>query len=347
MSSTTDKFETKSREDFDSPPTSMHEFDQDDWMEPPTINRLQDQKVSDPLEGQRQTVVFSCPVDHSGMQVYIKGWLCPDSSKPPLIVVHDLGESISVYRDFARRMVHFGFNVYAFDLRGHGRSGRMLGHISNFDDLISDLLQVTAWIRHKESGRLPVIVGQGLGGLITRHFVNKFGKYCRGIVLASPCWKPKRRVPWFQQLFIRTVAELLPTLRLSTRIFSRFTPNASIARFSIIGPIRHLENFKITSSFARELILAMESAEKSIETGQIPTLLLLPETDPLYDYTAIVDQMGKALTNSQGEQFLTAVQYDFSGHRLLSDPGEHFIRASSDIREWVERLFGEVKQSNV
>jgi acylglycerol lipase len=317
-------------------PTSMHEMDQEDWTELSSKRKRKNKEDPEPADLQRQTVVFSCPVDHSGMQVFIKGWLAPDSTRPPLIVVHDLGENISGYRDFARRMVHFGFSVYAFDLRGHGRSGRMLGHITDFDDLTSDLLQVAAWIRHQEKGRLPIIVGQGLGGLIALHFAQNFAKYCKGLVIASPCWKPKKPIRWYQKLAVRWASEFLPTWRFSSRVLPRLAPKTQIARFSIIGPIRQSGGFKITSSFARELISAMEEAETSLKTHVVPTLLMLPNSDPFYDYSAIGSQMQAACEAGSSE--LKTVNYEFDGHRILSDPGEHFLLASNDINQWVAQL---------
>ncbi len=327
----------KSLDVADQQPTSLHEMDQDDWTELRSSRHRKIKEEVEPSDSQRQTVVFSCPVDHSGMQVFIKGWLAPDSTRPPLIVVHDLGENISGYRDFARRMVHFGFSVYAFDLRGHGRSGRMLGHISDFDDLTSDLLQVAAWIRHQEKGRLPIIVGQGLGGLIALHFAQQHAKYCKGLVIASPCWKPKKPIRWYQKLAVRWASEFLPTWRFSSRVLPRLAPKTQIARFSIIGPIRQSGGFKITSSFARELIHAMEEAESSLKMHVVPTLLMLPNADPYYDYSAIESQMQAA--TSAGNAELKTVNYEFDGHRILSDPGEHFILASNDIHQWVVQQF--------
>ena len=56
-------------------------------------------------------------------------------------LVHDLGERADLYKRTAMSFVERGYSTYAFDLRGHGRSGRRLGHAPGFTILVKDLLQ--------------------------------------------------------------------------------------------------------------------------------------------------------------------------------------------------------------
>src|SRR5690606_30753211 len=128
----------------------------------------------------------SLPVDHHGTTVYVKGWRRPENTKPPIVIAHDLGENISMYRDVAKKLIKQGHNVYGFDLRGHGRSGRRLGHAPSFNILVLDLLQVAAWVRHQEAGKPAIIVGQGIGALITLSFTKRYSHFCRALVLSAP-----------------------------------------------------------------------------------------------------------------------------------------------------------------
>src|SRR5690606_5848236 len=118
-------------------------------------------------KGQRRVrnLVYICPVDHVGTSVFVKGWVVPGSRQHPIVLVHDLGETVYMMGGLATKLAEAGYSVYSFDQRGHGQSGRRLGHIPGFNQLALDLLQVVAWVKHKEGGRKPVIVGQGLGAL--------------------------------------------------------------------------------------------------------------------------------------------------------------------------------------
>ena len=79
-------------------------------------------------------LVYTCPVDHVGTSVFVKGWLIPGRQKRPVILVHDLGETAEKLSDCAIRLARAGYSVYSFDMRGHGQSGRRLGTFPAFNN---------------------------------------------------------------------------------------------------------------------------------------------------------------------------------------------------------------------
>ena len=141
----------------------------------------------------------------------------------PILIVHDLGEHAEMYRHVIDDIVERGKNVYMFDLRGHGRSGKRLGHAPSYDILIKDLLQVAAWVRHKESGLAPIIIGHGIGALITMDFSKTYSSLCKAMVLSAPCLELVHETTRMTRFFIKVLADIAPMVRIPIPLCPQFT----------------------------------------------------------------------------------------------------------------------------
>jgi alpha-beta hydrolase superfamily lysophospholipase len=251
---------------------------------------LTEQSTSDPenedLPKGMQRIVYSLPVDYSGATVYLKGWCVKDSSRPPLLIVHDLGEHIGLYEEFAMKMVAKNYSVYGFDLRGHGRSGRRLGHAPSFEVLTHDLLQVAAWIRHKQQGMVPIILGQGIGSLVAMDFGRKKPDMCLGIILSAPCVELKHKPSAASRFFLWSSSDLIPTARIPNRLAPRFARELNSARKKVHSEPRDLFP-GISMRFAHELLKAIDKFNDDFIQYGGPILILCPEEDAICSFTRI------------------------------------------------------------
>lgn len=260
-----------------------------------------------------QNLVYSIPVDHEGTAVYVKGWAKANSPYPPLVIVHDLGENISLYRPAAKRLGEEGFSVFGFDLRGHGRSGRLLGHIPHFDSLVNDLLQVVAWIRFKSNRRIPLIVGQGLGALITVYFQKAYPKLVHGSVLVAPALDHKLRLSTFHRLLIRGLAEILPRSRLPRSLVPRFVSRAPADN----APDRSYHG--ITANFAKELMNAVMGVNENFQQFTTPTLIITPSAEQGFEFSNLFQM----IANHPNPMLFQSERLPGLGlHPLTSDPGQ-------------------------
>jgi serine aminopeptidase S33 family len=90
------------------------------------------------------------------------------------------------YAGFAERLVHAGHAVWAFDMRGHGRSAGVRVQIDRIDDLLDDLGAFVALVRDREPDRPTVLYGHSLGGLVTALYAISRHPQVAGVVLAAP-----------------------------------------------------------------------------------------------------------------------------------------------------------------
>jgi acylglycerol lipase len=62
-----------------------------------------------------------------------------DAAIAQVLVIHGLGESTGRYLHVGRFLQQAGFNVFAIDLRGHGRSSGRRGAFARYEDLAGDV----------------------------------------------------------------------------------------------------------------------------------------------------------------------------------------------------------------
>ncbi len=261
-----------------------------------------------------QHLAFSCPIDHAGSSVYVQGWARPHSEQPPVIFVHDLGENVELYAAAASLFVRNGFNVFGFDLRGHGRSMALTGDVLRFQDLVNDLLQVVAWIRHKSQRRMPFLVGQGVGALILMHFQKSYPQYAQRCMLLAPIVQEQTVLPFFSRVLVSGMAQLFPGTRLPRSLLPYFLP------VSDEGMERGLTSaLVITARFAQELLQSIRNVSAIFKTLNNSNLIICPIDDSLYSSARLhklIDQHPKA----------TGIQVcevkGISSRALTSDPDE-------------------------
>src|SRR5512138_780419 len=57
-----------------------------------------------------------------GTQLLARHWAATGEAKAVFVIMHGLKDHSAHYASFAARLAGAGYGVYAFDLRGHGRS---------------------------------------------------------------------------------------------------------------------------------------------------------------------------------------------------------------------------------
>ena len=279
-------------------------------------------------------LVSSLPVDHAGTTVFVKGWHVEQTARAPVVIVHDLGEQATLYRETALTLARHGHSVYSYDLRGHGRSGRRLGHAPSFNVLIKDLLQVAAWARHKEHGRAPVLLGHGIGALIALSFAQDFASFCHGIILSAPSFELATPVPVWMRLLIKALAEISPTLRLPAFACPRFIRESRSSQLESTGETDRIVYFpRLTAIFADALVHAIKAADSGRIDYKDPVLVLCPENDVICSYA----QLKKAAAMHGGHNLVLA-DLPNVGHDVFVDGETNRQEALRCILPWLAQL---------
>jgi len=272
-----------------------------------------------------RTIVYVCPVDHNGSSVFVKGWIAPSEKfqANPVILVHDLDESPDDYIQCAEKLAKAGCNVYTFELRIQTKRMRGSGML-DFNNYSSDLLQVVSWIKHKESGRKPVIAGQGFGALVALHFAQKYSKYVSAFVFAAPLFSIHQEVTSFKRFFIRTFAQIAP--------FFKCPPSLAIAFSEHSKKDSKKRKTRLPLYLTQELLVSISRSHKLFSRLSLPTLILYPEVDPVCQY----DFLKRLISKHTNEEKMSLVMLEMQGHQILTQDGEFLDSVLSILIPWLK-----------
>ncbi len=109
----------------------------------------------------------------------------PAHARAVLVIVHGLCEHSGRYQYVTAKFNDFGYSVYRFDNRGHGRSGGDRGYINDFNELIDDAQKVVDKVRLDNPGLPVFMLGHSLGGFIAAACAVKYPGRLSGQVLSG------------------------------------------------------------------------------------------------------------------------------------------------------------------
>lgn len=147
--------------------------------------------VEKTLETYKNSGYFSA---FDNTKIYYEYFLC-ENAKANVVVVHGLSEFTKKFYELSFYFLNQGYNVFLYDQRCHGLSGRLtkdiqLLHVDSFDDYAADLEQFIDEIVIPAE-KLPLYVySHSMGGAITSLYLAKNQDKVQKAVLAAPMFQP-------------------------------------------------------------------------------------------------------------------------------------------------------------
>jgi acylglycerol lipase len=90
-----------------------------------------------------------------------------------IIATHGIGEHLERHK-YLPEMFGHDFNIFQYDLRGHGRSTGRKAYISDFSLYMEDLLEITRFLKEKYRMNRYILFGHSMGALITCSFIQNY-----------------------------------------------------------------------------------------------------------------------------------------------------------------------------
>ena len=273
-----------------------------------------------------------------GTELLLRRWSPPAGTarRGALLLVHGLGEHGGRYRAVGRDLTAAGLEVWAYDQRGHGRSGGDRGALPHPDALVDDLALVFARLAAAATeagdGAPPFLLGHSMGGAVAARAATGGTVVPRGLVLSSPALK----------LYAPAALKLLLPL------LGRAAPNRPTANGLDLDALSHdpktiaryrsdKDNHdRLTPRLAWFLSRAGAAARRDASSFTIPTLLLVAGADRLVDPSG-ARAFAEALPGGVG----TLHWYDDLYHELFNEREPDRTRVLADLRAWLDgRLAG-------
>lgn len=105
-----------------------------------------------------------------------------------IIATHGIGEHLERHKYLTELFGH-DFNVFQYDLRGHGRSSGKKAYIQDFSLFMEDLREITKFLKEKYRMERYVLFGHSMGSLISCSFIQNYvdeNNYPERLIVNAP-----------------------------------------------------------------------------------------------------------------------------------------------------------------
>jgi alpha-beta hydrolase superfamily lysophospholipase len=260
-----------------------------------------------------------------GLSLFRQTWRPAGPTRAVLINVHGLGDHSGLYPALVEHFTARGIAVYAFDLRGNGRSPGQRGYVERWDQYVEDLERFIAVVRREEPDRPVFLLGNSLGGLIVLDYAPHRPEGLRGIIAASP---PLGR--------LGVPAPLLALGRVLSRVWPRFSVRtgmdlSGLARDPVVvetalaDPLFHRLG---TARLSTEVVAAIARVQAAAPRFPLPLLVIHGSADRM-----VPPDGSRAFVPRVGHPDRELREYPGAFHVLFADLDRE--RVLTDVERWI------------
>jgi len=261
-----------------------------------------------------------------GLELYYQAWRPDGETKAALAVVHGYGEHSGRYLNPVNYFVPRGYALYAFDLRGHGKSAGQRGHINRFDEYLSDTDTFLKLVREQQPGRKVFLLGHSLGGLIVAAYAEDHPGELPGLIMSSAFLQFKLKVPGWKMALARTLSNLMPTFTMTNDVpAAHLSHDSALVAAYDVDPLNH---HVATARWGTQVIAAQTRTLDRAGEVTIPVLVLYAGADQ------IADPEGSALFFERVKLTDKAVhRYDGYYHEIFNEMDKDTV--FRDLEVWL------------
>jgi acylglycerol lipase len=218
------------------------------------------------------------------LSLFVRAWEPETEGRAVVCLIHGLGEHSDRYAHVAATLNGSGYIVYAFDLRGHGRSDGIRGHAPSYDTLMDDISSflAAAELRYPQ---LPLFLyGHSLGGSLVINYVLRRHPILNGVIVTAPGFRPAFAVPRWKMNMLRILYNLWPSFSVSNELdINGLAHDPEVIRAYRSDPLVHN---RITPGLALAALKAGEWAIRQAPVFPQHILLMHGSDDPLTSVAA-------------------------------------------------------------
>ena len=252
----------------------------------------------------------------SSVELYGKLYI-PDGRMSVLVImVHGIGEHGECYDEWAKRFALQSFGFLMFDMRGHGRSSGIRGHVCI--DAVKDDIRVIVSDMQKKFADIPIVLfGYSLGGQIVLSQAIDGNVMIRGVIASSPLLKLVKPPSLLLVRLAKFASYIMPWFTVKTGIKAgQLSRDGNSAKSTKTDPLLHK---KISVKLFSDLYAGGEIILRNKCRPDIPVLLMHGDADPLVSYEAV-----KQYAQNAGKT-VTFKKWQGMYHDLLNDVGNEVV----------------------
>lgn len=261
-----------------------------------------------------------------GLPLHYRSWR-PPHPRAALVIVHGLAEHSGRYGNVVDYFAPLGYALYAFDLRGHGRSPGPRGYVDSWRDYREDLAAFLARVADREPGLPRFLLGHSMGGVIALDYALVHPEGLQGVIASAPALG---RIALPRALWVLAYALNRLRPRFSVRLPLRagdVTRDARMVRSIEADPLTHDRG---TARLAVELRHAAQRVEAHAREWRVPLLIVHGGADRLVSPEGSRRFARRVLFPDR-----ELLEYPGGYHELFNDTIRE--RVLADVARWMER----------
>jgi len=270
-----------------------------------------------------------------GLNLQRYRWQPTGPARGQLLIVHGLGEHAGRYQALAQALAGEGWQVQAYDQRGHGRSEGALGRIAADDSLLSDLGGLWDAVSAEAPAGAPrVLLGHSLGGLVAGRFVAEalqpqpaaWSRTVDVLVLSSPALDGGMSA--FQKKLVSLVCALSPSLAVNNGLDADWIcRDPAVVQAYRDDPLVH---DRISGRLARFVRDEGPAVEALASRWRVPTLLMWAGAD------RCVAPAGSARFAQHAPALVRTREWPGLAHEIFNEPER--AQVVSALLAWLQAV---------
>lgn len=263
---------------------------------------------------------------HDGISLYYQHWWRAGGNDAVLVIVHGLGGHSGLFHNIVVDLVPQGYQIYALDLRGNGRSPGRRGHINAWSELRGDISAFLDLVRQAQPQRPLFILGHSFGGAIVLDYVLHCPEGLQGTIISNPTLGAVGISP-IKFTIAGLLSQVWPTFSLSTGVANETgARDPNILANYLNDPLRHATG---SARLATEYMATADWLQTHAADLQVPLLMLqggadrvsLPEgSRRFFEGVTLLDKTWK--------------EYPESYHEIYDDLDHAAVLA--DMKDWLK-----------
>jgi alpha-beta hydrolase superfamily lysophospholipase len=263
-----------------------------------------------------------------GLPLFYQAWR-PPSGKPRAVLInlHGLGDHSGLYPNLAAHFPPRNIALYAFDLRGNGRSPGQRAYLRNWDEYRADLTAFLRLVERREPG-LPIFLqGNSLGGLIVLDYALLHPDDLAGVIAVAPPLG-KLGVPPVLMALGRIMSRLIPRFSLNVGMdLTGLARDPAVIAGVLADPFFHRKG---TARLSTEVTAAIQRVQAKAGDLAIPLLLLHGSDDRMVPPDGTRTFFAKVRFPDRELK-----EYPGAYHGLFADL--NYQEVLGDVEQWIER----------
>lgn len=263
----------------------------------------------------------------NGLSLFYRRWP-GEAKRPVLLFVHGMNEHSGRYTNPVEYFRRLGYTIYAYDQRGHGKSGGPRAHADRFARLLGDLDHVLRFIRDKEGSKPLFIVGHSFGGQVVLNYAIRHPDGIAGIITSSANIKLAMPIPTLKKKLGLLASHFVPQLPVPSGLKAEhLSHDQKVVDDYLSDP---LCGTLISVRLASEMLANQEMLPILSKDFRLPCLLMHAEDDKICD-----PEGTKEFYRNCASQDKTLKTYPGFYHELFNEVDKE--RVFKDIKDWLNK----------